>query len=163
MASLITTQAKRMKGWHKGLGNKVTDDQLAAVHKLGGRPGSKVTMALAMYLRPEGATQGQVAQVCGGPQLNKMRDLIESKLVKRINVDATNAGHTVYKIELTGKGAAGVPGYDANGKVSGTEAPVKKAKAAKGKRKPRPAKVTPTPAGDAAPQPQGGQGDAANG
>jgi hypothetical protein len=97
-----------LKAWPKGAGPKVTNEQLDAVHKLGARPG-KQAMANAMYLRPTGATTGQVCMVVGAPQLNKMRALRDgAKVVKQVPADKTAEGHTVYRIELTAKGEAKV-------------------------------------------------------
>lgn len=96
------------KGWSKALGNKPTDVELATVHALGARPG-KQALANAMMLRAEGATAAQIVMACGAPQLNKMREFVARKLVTRnMNVAPSEAGHTVYKIELAAKGKAAV-------------------------------------------------------
>ena len=119
------------KGWRDNvLGPKPSDAELAAIHALGARPG-KQALANAMYLRQGGATNGQVVIACGAPQLNKMRELVTRKLVKRdMNAGANEAGHTVYKIALTAAGEAKVK--KAGEAEANTEAP---AKPAKGKRK----------------------------
>lgn len=92
-----------LKGFSaKTTGPRPTAAEFAAAERFG-RPGNKVTLALAMYLRAGGATQAQVINAVGGQQLNKMRGLISRKLVKREAVPADGAGHTVYKISLTAK------------------------------------------------------------
>ena len=132
------------KGWNvKVLGPKPNDDELAAIHALGARPG-KQALANAMYLRDGGATNGQVVMACGAPQLNKMRELVTRKLVRRdMNAGTNEAGHTVYKIALTAAGEAKVK------KAAEAPADDKPAKAtgkAKGKRKGNKApEATPAP------------------
>lgn len=93
------------KGWNaKVLGPKPTAEQLDTIHKLGARPG-KQALANAMFLRDGGATAAQIVMACGAPQLNKMRELVARKLVKRdMNMALTDAGHTVYKITLAAAG-----------------------------------------------------------
>lgn len=98
--------SKFTKSWAKGMGEKPSQALLETVESaLGGRVGAKVTFALAMYLRPEGATSGQIVQAVGGPQLNKMRELVNAKLAKRVQMPDNEAGHTVYHIELAAKKA----------------------------------------------------------
>lgn len=92
------------KAWQaKQVGSKPTAEQLASIHNLGARPG-KQAMACAMALRPEGVTAAQIVQVCGAPQLNKMRGFITDGLLKRIPTAPNALGHSVYKLELTAKG-----------------------------------------------------------
>lgn len=93
------------KGWQGKLyGSKPTAELLASIHNLGARPG-KQAMACAMALRPEGVTNAQIVMVCGAPQLNKMRGFITDGLLKRVPVAPDANGHSVYKLELTGKGS----------------------------------------------------------
>lgn len=92
------------KAWQaKQVGGKPTAEQLANIHNLGARPG-KQAMACAMALRSEGVTAAQIVQVCGAPQLNKMRGFITDGLLKRVPVAPNALGHSVYKLELTAKG-----------------------------------------------------------
>jgi len=121
------------KGWNvKVLGPKPTDEQLAAIHALGARPG-KQALANAMYLRDGGATSGQVTIACGAPQLNKMREFVTRKLVRRdMNAGANEAGHTVYKIALTATGEAKVK----KASEQPADVPAKPAKARRAKAKP---------------------------
>lgn len=136
--------ATLFKGWNvKVLGEKPTDDQLAAIHALGARPG-KQALANSMYLRDSGATNGQVVIACGAAQLNKMRELVTRKLVKRdMNAGQNEAGHTVYKISLTAAGEAKVKKAETAEVETPADKPAKPAKgkgtrkaAAKGKGKP---------------------------
>lgn len=149
MSKPTDAYANLFKGWNvKVLGNKPTDDQLAAIHALGARPG-KQALANAMYLRDGGATNGQVVIACGASQLNKMRELVTRKLVKRdMNAGTNEAGHTVYKINLTAAGEAKLAKAKAE---ANTEAPAPKAS------KPRKPRTKPAgaakPQGEAAPAP----------
>jgi hypothetical protein len=116
----------QFKAWPKQAGPKPTAELLETVHRLGARPG-KQAMANAMYLRECGATTAQVCMVVGAPQLNKMRALRDSaKVIKQIPASKNEAGHTVYRIELTAKGL--------NKVKAAAEAPVD-AKPVKAKRK----------------------------
>lgn len=135
------------KAWQaKQVGSKPTADQLASIHNLGARPG-KQAMACAMALRPEGVTAAQIVQVCGAPQLNKMRGFITDGLLKRVPQAPNALGHSVYKLELTAKGTKRVElnvkrlaDEAAKGEAEGEAEAPKKAKAkpatkAKGTRK----------------------------
>lgn len=98
------------KAWQaKQVGGKPTAEQLANIHNLGARPG-KQAMACAMALRDEGVTAAQIVQVCGAPQLNKMRGFITDGLLKRVPVAPNALGHSVYKLELTAKGTKRIEG-----------------------------------------------------
>lgn len=77
-----------------------------AAHALGARVGTKVALALAMYMRPKGATQGQVFNVVGSPQLNKMRAAIAAGHAKRVDLPRDGRGHVVYKLALPEKAAS---------------------------------------------------------
>ena len=130
------------KSWVKALGAKPSDTDLATIHALGARPG-KQALANAMMLRPEGATASQIVLACGAPQLNKMRELVARKLVKRdMNVAPSEAGHTVYKITLAPAGVAKVAKAEVDAKAEATAqaakpANVKKARKASNKAKAR--------------------------
>ena len=113
------------KAWAKQIGRKPTEGELATVHALGARPG-KQAMANAMYLRPCGATTGQVCMVVGAPQLNKMRALRDGdKVIKQLPANKTAEGHTVYRIELTAKGENKVKAVTAKLAVDAEAKPVK--------------------------------------
>ena len=146
-----------LKGWQvKALGPKPTVDQFKAAHAMGCRPG-KQALAMAMYLRDGGATDGQVKMACiiqwgsSGSHHNKRRDLIAAKLVAEKPAVSDAQGHKVYAIALTAKGVSKVEGSAA------AEVAVKAtSKPRKGKGKPAtvPAEVTISPAEvDAANQP----------
>lgn len=142
------------KGWAKQAGTKPTGEALATVHALGARPG-KQAMALAMALRPEGVTGPQIVLACGAPQLNKMRDTAAKGLVKFVAMPITEAGHKVYRIELTAKGTAKVDKAKAAPADADTKAakPRKAAKPSKPKADKAAPAVTTAPAApaDAAP------------
>lgn len=133
-----------LKGWQvKQLGSKPTEALLHTIHCLNARPG-KQALACAMALRPEGVTAGQIIMACGAPQLNKMRGFITDGLLKRDAVPPNGAGHTVYKLTLSAKGANKVKASEARIAKAAAEAdakPADKAPKAKSKGK-RKAKVT---------------------
>jgi hypothetical protein len=105
VASLNAATVKQMygdklKGWQvKTHGDQPTPENFATAHALGAKPGSKTALAIAMYLREQGITQGQMANALGGPFLNKARDLVSAKLAVRVPMPQVN-GHTVYKLAM---------------------------------------------------------------
>lgn len=64
----------------------VTDYDRIAVKLLGYSPGTKTQRAVALYLRPKGATTAEVTVINGGPYLNCLKE-VEAK------------GHTVRKMD----------------------------------------------------------------
>jgi hypothetical protein len=114
-----------LKNWPTKLaGPKVTLALLNTAHALGCRAG-KQALAMAMYLREGGASDGQVKAACiagwgsSGSHHNKRRDIQGAGLVKNAAVGVSDAnGHKVYAITLTAKG---------EGKVKLAEAPAKPA------------------------------------
>lgn len=130
-----------LKGWQvKLLGPKPIAELFTQAHALGCRPG-KQAMAMAMYLRPDGATDGQVKAACiiqwgsSGSHHNKRRDICGAGFAKAKPVVSDAQGHKVYAIALTPKG---------EGKVkAGAEAKADKpAKAARKPKAEKPAAVT---------------------
>ena len=104
------------KGWQvKALGPKPTAELFTQAHALGCRPG-KQALAMAMYLRDGGATDGQVKMACiiqwgsSGSHHNKRRDLIAAKLVAEKPAVSDAQGHKVYAIALTARGTSKVEG-----------------------------------------------------
>jgi len=125
------------KAWVKQAGEKPTAAMLDTVHKLGYRPGKQALFA-AMCLRPTGCSAQQMVLACGAPQLNKTfgaGGTAEKGLVKAVPAPATEAGHKVYRLELTARGTAKV----AKAAASDTAKPAK----ATAKRKAGKATVTP--------------------
>lgn len=132
------------KAWQvKALGAKPTAEQLATIHALGARPG-KQALAIAMASRDSGVSGAQIVMACGAPQLNKMRGMIASGVLKRDAVGPNELGHSVYKVTLTAKGTAAIKRTAEAAEKAALKAdePVKKAKVkkatskAKGKAKP---------------------------
>lgn len=139
-----------LKAWPvKLLGPKPSDDQLAIAHVFG-RPG-KQSLALAMAMRECGMTAGQMQIACGAPQNNHRRGLINEGLFSRdLNAGTNEAGHTIYKVSLTAKGAKAVEKANVTQAAQAAVGEVKPAKAtkprvakAKATGKPRKAKVPP--------------------
>ena len=73
-------------------------NQTDTAAELGFKPGSKAHKAVAMYLKPSGATDAAIRDACGGPQRN---------LLNRI----TKAGHTVTKTKVDGPKGRKVTAY----------------------------------------------------
>ena len=134
-----------MQQWGKQLGPKPTEAQLAMAH-VHGRPG-KQSFVVALALRDEGVTRGQMLEACSlfdgkpTPQLNHMRALVNAKMFTRLpvpNAYALTVGPKHQQIaDLHGA------------KVADTEKakPAKKAKVAK----PRKAKAVNAPVTEAMP------------
>lgn len=125
---VLAPYAPMLKGWAvKLMGEKPTAEHFAKAHAMGVRVGTKGAVALAMYFRAEGATQGEVTIVNGGPYLNVARQAVTKGLAARVE-GPSRGGHKVYRLAL----------------------PVAKAKAPSKPRKPR-AKVKAKPAPEATP------------
>lgn len=154
MSNVLNTYAPQLKAWSKQLGNKPTAELLETAHCFG-RAG-KQSLALAMAMRGEGVTAGQIVMACGAPQNNHRRDVIAAGWFKRdMNVAPNDAGHTVYQIKLTPKGEAeakkrrealAATAVDGAAKPAKVKAKGTAKKAAKGKTKPV---STPQPANEA--------------
>lgn len=137
-----------LKNWPTKLaGPKVTQAEIDLAHKLGCRPG-KQALAMAMYLRTGGASDGQVKAACiagwgsSGSHHNKRRDIQSAGYVKNRNAGLADAnGHKVYSIELTDKGRKRIEATNAAQAATAKPAKVRQAKPAK----PVPAKVETAP------------------
>jgi hypothetical protein len=156
MTNATNWYAIEFKNWVKQCGSKPSAEMLQSIHDLGLRPG-KQAIACAMGLRPEGVTNSQIALVCGNPQLNRMRGLIDDRLVKRLPASRDERNHTVYKLQLTEKGMARIASAQkraAENEVAGGVEPAIAAKRAASGAKPvkgkatkaKPAKATRKPA-----------------
>jgi hypothetical protein len=136
-----------MQQWSKPLGPKPSEAELALAHVFG-RPG-KQSFVVAMALRPDGVTRGQMLTACSlfdgkaTPQLNHMRALIDAKMFTR---DMTGPG---YRLTQGPKAQAFIDlhGAKAAAKVEAVTPAKPKAKRTS---KPRKAAVT-VPAVEAAP------------
>lgn len=137
--------ANTFKGWQsKLLGRKPTAAELAIAHAFG-KPG-KQSLALAMAMRENGVTAGQIQIACGAPQNNHRRGLITEGMFKREAVPPSNEGHTVYKITLSPKGDKALKAKAEAPKAEAkADKPAKAVKAAKAPRKHK-AKVAPAEA-----------------
>lgn len=103
MTNALTHYAPQFKTWGiKTHGSKPTLEHVEAAHGLGCRPGLQA-LAVAMGLRPEGVTNGQVMFACGNPQNNKRGGLVADGYLKR-NPAAKVDGHEVYQYTVTPKG-----------------------------------------------------------
>lgn len=141
MTNVAAFYAPTFKTWQvKQLGPKPGNDLLELAHKFG-RPG-KQSLALAMAMRAEGVTAGQIQIACGAPQNNHRRGLIGEGMFKRNAVAPTDAGHTVYQITLTARGKAAADKAARAVETSTVDGDAKPAKKATSKpRKPAKAKA----------------------
>lgn len=134
-----------LKHWPKQAGEKVTNEQLAIAASMLKRHGTAKHLALAMYFRPQGATQIEVTIATGDTGNNVYGDAhktlnpatkkpwaVEVPIEKR-------SDRKVYKLALPEKAAS-----KATGKATG-----KRKQASK-------AKVTPAPETPATPAPEAG-------
>lgn len=139
-ADVTAPFAQYLKGFNVKLGGgaKPATANFEAVAELGVR-GVKVGMALAMYLRPQGATNSEVVAVVGAPQRVLMAQLIKAGKLVPVEVEPRN-GFQVYAVRLAteadrkprkaGKAKAGAKakaapkveaaGIDPNGPNTGT-------------------------------------------
>lgn len=126
----------------------------------------KQAVALAMCLRPEGATGPEIQYVCGAPQNNWRKGLIEAGYFKRVAVPSRN-GVTVYKLEVSKRGeamvakavtkadadAAKADATDTAEKPAKVAKPAKGAGKAKGKAKAKAARVVAEPTSEPTSEP----------
>lgn len=92
--------ADKLKNWPvKFAGPKVTNDELARAASMISRHGTGKHLALAMYLRSDGATQGEVNIITGDTQVNAYRDARDTKVAVEVPIERRN-GHKTYKLAL---------------------------------------------------------------
>ena len=100
----LSQYSRFMTEWAvKQLGAKPTAEHIERAHALGVRPGTADAFALAMYLRPIGATSPQVVIATGGTRNNVRRDLIARGAVKLLPRSYNEAGHIVYAVTEAAK------------------------------------------------------------
>lgn len=98
--SVLDKYREIFDGWTKEAGPRPTKDELEQVHALGDcRPGSKDAFAVAMALRPGGATQNQIIAALGRPHRNKIAALVAKGTAVRIFSQPHN-GTVCYKIKF---------------------------------------------------------------
>jgi hypothetical protein len=146
----LSHYAPALNRWRDAWGVTPTAEQLATIHAMPIRPGSKHALACAMYLRDEGATDDQVkaavklldTKTAQGLQdvLHNYRRRLETQKLMRRDMSAPKG---VFKITLTKAGEKQRDRYAAGEakKASAVDAPAPKAKKAKAKRKAKAAPV----------------------
>lgn len=152
MSNSLTHYAAFFKSWAvKTHGARPTADLLDQAHGLGLRPG-KQALAVAMSLRPDGITAGQMQHACGAPQRNRLTGLIDDAYLKRVAMPKVDGVHTVYKCTVTPKGlkrieatAKRAADLEAAGKVDGAPKVKKVAKGTAPRKRASKAKVTDAP------------------
>lgn len=81
--------AEILKKWREGAGPIPSRRVIESVHKSGlVKPGSKDAFALAMTMRPLGATQSQITCVLGQPHRNKIKTLLQKGDVEMVPIIA---------------------------------------------------------------------------
>lgn len=85
--------------WPKEAGPKPTQKDLKLIQQQGiARHGSKTAVAVAMSLRPNGATQEQIKKALGNPYRNKLTSLVVTGVARREHVEGGR--HMVYKLKI---------------------------------------------------------------
>jgi hypothetical protein len=131
-------------GWPKSLGSKPTADMLETAHYFSPQGPGKQAFALALTLRPEGVTRGQISQLFQGHQQSNHRQAqIDAGYFDRLPHSVPGVDKSkCYKLELTELGAAFIERRKVDkaakqaavqakleGKVKQVEKPAKPAKA----------------------------------
>lgn len=94
------TLTERMKGWQpKIMGAKPTADQVTTAAAALRRHGTGKHLALAMYLRPNGATQGEVVLACHDTNINAYYDAVRGGQFEPVTLP-NRGGHKVYALVL---------------------------------------------------------------
>jgi hypothetical protein len=92
--------ADSLKRWQAKLaGPKPTPEVLATAGSFLKRTGTAKHLALAMYLRPEGATQSETVAGTEDTQINAYYDAVRGKQLVAVTLPARN-GHKVYALAL---------------------------------------------------------------
>lgn len=115
---IITLYKGDLANWPKAAGKRVTEADMiaagvvcAAINK---RPGGREYLAVAMYLRPTGATQGQVQAACrSGTAVNVYHRCVNANVALAVNVanrSDVKGGrvHKVYALALPSKAVKAV-------------------------------------------------------
>ena len=98
--STLTPYTSYFKRWKQEAGKRPTVQQIRQVEQNHlARPGTKNALALAMTLRPQGATQSQISSVLGQPHRNKIKDVVARKQARLVAMPKVR-GVTVYRIAL---------------------------------------------------------------
>lgn len=105
------TMAAAFKHWPLKLaGSKPTQANIDAVVATGlKRTGTGKHLALAMYMRNEGATQPECVAACGDTNVNAYYEAVRSKAMVAVTLPARN-GHKVYALALPTKRASKAKG-----------------------------------------------------
>lgn len=111
-----------LKRWPKAAGNKPVDANITAANAMVKRPNTGKAMGLAMYLRPEGATQPEVVTVTGDTQVNAFSAAWRGKLAVAVDAGTRN-GHKVYKLALKASKPKGKASGKGKGKGDATVTP----------------------------------------
>ncbi len=102
-AKVITAtgnMANALKHWQAKLaGAKPATETIAAAGALLKRNGTAKHLALAMYMRPTGATQTETVAGTGDTQINAYYDAVRGKQLVAVTLPARN-GHKVYALAL---------------------------------------------------------------
>ena len=97
--SVMAPYAPFIANFSKLTGPVPSAANIEQAHAFGLRVGKKATFAMAMYLRPGGATAAQVAQAVSGQCLNVAREMVTRGKVKPIDLPHIN-GMKVYAYEV---------------------------------------------------------------
>jgi hypothetical protein len=97
------TMADAFKRWPTKLaGAKPSNEAVSTAASALKRHGTGKHLALAMYLRPEGATQPETVAACGDTNVNAYYDAVRGGHFKAVTLPTRN-GHKVYALALPAK------------------------------------------------------------
>ena len=96
-----STLATCLKAWRAALmGAKPSQALIEQAGSLVKRTGTAKHLALAMYMRDGGATQGEVLLATGDTQINAYGEAVRTKALNAVTSNPARAGHKVYALAL---------------------------------------------------------------
>lgn len=102
----MSAMAEAFKRWQaKAMGAKPATATVDAAGALLKRTGTGKHLALAMYMRPGGATQAEVIHATGDTQINCYYEAVRTGTLAPVTDNAARGGHKVYALALPVKKA----------------------------------------------------------
>jgi hypothetical protein len=100
MTAVLESYSEVFANWTPKAGRKPKASEIRAALQTGFcRIGCKNTIAVAMTLREQGATQEQIRLVLGHSHHNKLKALVVKKVAKLVKA-SDESGLTIYKLRL---------------------------------------------------------------
>jgi hypothetical protein len=124
------TMADAFKNWPTKLaGAKPSGETVSMAASALKRHGTGKHLALAMYLRPSGATQPETVAACGDTNINAYYDAVRGGQFKAVTLPTRN-GHKVYALALPVKAARKPRAAKGKGKAAPVTPPASEAPSA---------------------------------